>query len=158
MLKPLGLALCLVLALPTARADEGDLARDWGAKAGLMYQDTVAGLQGTALPARYEDDLARFAVAADRLGAWIDATGRPHDLGCIFRGMADEAELQLGQLETPGARESALRRLTTLFYDAENLALAASYTDAGSDGAEGSAPASCPANSAAALQYLTEQP
>lgn len=154
MLKPFGLALCLTFALPAAQADEADLAREWGAKAGMMYEDTAAGLQGAVLPARYEDDLARFAVTADRLGAWIDETGRPHDLGCIFRGMADEAELQLGALSVPASRSAALRRLATMFNDAENIGLAASYARPG----EVSEEKSCRANPEAALQYLTEQP
>ena len=155
MVKLLYLALCLAFIAPGALADETDLAREWGAKAGFLYEDTAAGLQGGALPPRYEDDLMRFAVTADRLGAWIDATGRPHDLGCIFRGMADEAELQLSQLQTPSTRTAALRRLATMFNDAENIGLAASYAQSG---AETDAPMSCPANPVAALQYLTEQP
>lgn len=158
MMKPLCLALCVAFAVPAALADEADLAREWGAKAGFLYEDTAAGLQSGALPPHYEDDLMRFAVTADRLGTWIDATGRPHDLGCIFRGMADEAELQLDQLQEPTAREGALRRLATLFNDAENIGLAASYAQPGAEGPEVGAPMSCPANPGAALQYLTEQP
>ena len=158
MPRPLGFALCLVFAVPTATADEAELARDWGAKAGQLYQETVAGLHGEDLSNRFEDDLARFAVTADRLGSWVDESSRSHDLGCIFRGMADEAELQMSLLEQPGRRGEALHRLATLFNDAENIGLAATYAEPETVPGAGAADMSCPANPEAALQYLTEQP
>ncbi|MCI4645746.1 MAG: hypothetical protein MRY64_13280 [Hyphomonadaceae bacterium] len=157
MLKLFFAALCLAALAPAALADE-ILAREWGAEAGHLYEETAEVLNGAALPARYEDELVRFAVTADRLGNWIDATDRPHDLGCIFRGMADEAEVQLHMLHLPGARQRALRRLATLFHDAESLALAAAYSDGQSHIASEDEPASCPVNPEAVHQYLTEQP
>lgn len=158
MLKHIAAAIVLgALALPAA-ADEA-LAGDWGREAGHLYQVTVASLQGAPLPDDFDDDLVRFSVNSGRLGDWIDTRGGPQDLGCIFRGMSEEAELQLTILEAETDDAPALRRLATLFYDAEAIALAAisSQTDpSGYNQLQHSL--SCPADPEIARQYLTEQP
>lgn len=158
MLKRILTAAALICCPLSASAD-ADLANAWGFKAGTLYAVTIDALEGEDIPASFEDDLMRFAVTSDRLGGWIDETGGPSDLGCIFRGMAEEAELQLGMLEQPGTRDSALRRLATLFYDAEGMATAAVHATAHPSGYnEVQQVATCAANGRQITQYLTEQP
>ena len=88
----------------------------------------VVTLSLIALPFDYETDIARFATTASRLGTWIDGNKGPSDLGCIFRGMAQEGEVQIDALDhadTLADRRASLVRLATMFADAETVSLAA---------------------------------
>ena len=83
-------------ALPFSAAASPDLARDWGTKASALYEDTIELLESDAvIPDTYETEIGRFTLTAGRLGSWIDGSGGPSDLGCIFRGMAEEGEADL---------------------------------------------------------------
>ncbi|MCA8902617.1 MAG: hypothetical protein KDA53_15360 [Hyphomonas sp.] len=157
LLAPLALA---ALALPASASPE--LAELWGVKAAGLYSDTVVLLDeartgaAPALEDGYIIDLERFAVTATRLGSWNDQVSGAKDLGCIFRGMAEEAEIQLGALEGARSvrdRESALRRLVTLFDDAQDISAAAAWAARHGGqlpNANDGAPAACPANPAMA--------
>lgn len=158
MLKQIAVALAVCAFAGPALADE-ELAGEWGQEARELYEVTVDALQGEPLPETFDTALMRFSVNSTRLGAWIDERGGPSDLGCIFRGMAEEAELQLGVLERNQADEAALRRLATLFYDAEGIALAAINSERDSSGYNQLQHSlSCPADPEIARQYLIEQP
>ena len=65
-----------------------------------------------------------------KLGTWSDTQAGAADFGCIFRGMAEEADKQLFELEiarTPKAKRAALSRLIAMFDDAQSIAAAASH-------------------------------
>ena len=156
MSKP-ACVLALALFLPGLAVADPALALEWGQRASALHQATSNAIGGEPLAPQFEDSVARFAVTANRLGSWIDATGGAADLGCIFRGMADEAELQLQQVALPEARQPALRRLASLFNDAEAVALAAARAEP-TPTLEAEPTGQCPANPHAAYQYLTEQP
>jgi len=157
-MKHILIGLALGVFASTAHGDP-ELARAFSGAAAELGEETRGAIEGRALPADYGDELARFSVNAARLARWIDDTGRPSDFGCIFRGMAEEAELQLAVIDATHGGETALRRLAALFHDAESVGLAASLSQPGERGrASGAGPDTCAANPAAALQYLTEQP
>ena len=129
------IASLILSALPFSASASPDLARDWGMRASTLYQETVGLLESDGdlsdVPESYQTEIARFALTAGRLGSWIDGSGGPSDLGCIFRGMAQEGETQLSALEnaeTPGAREQSLKRLATMFSDAESIGAAAALS------------------------------
>ncbi len=153
-----------ILTAPVASASEA-LTETWAARAALLYQDTEemlgALMAGYDKPvsAEFADELTQFAVTALRLGQWIDQTGGSSDYGCIFRGMAEEAELQLAQLEGPGSfiqHRAALKRLATLLDDAQVIAVASAQSmQAGAR--HGEASPACPASPATALQILAAQ-
>ena len=154
----LGAVLCGLAVAPLAHSD-ADLARDWSAAAGQLYGETVQLLDGDTIPDHYESDVARFSLSATRLARWVETEGGPHDLACIFRGMADEAELQLNALEGDTRPHAALMRLAVMFHDAEGIALAAiSATERDAQTVSASDASSCAANPGAVRQYLTEQP
>ena len=121
MLKRLIVPIALAaLALPAAASPE--LAESWGARAAALYTESVGYLdtartgEAPALPDHYLIDLERFSATATRLGTWNDQVSGAKDLGCIFRGMAEEAEVQLTALEaakSADASETALKRLAT---------------------------------------------
>jgi hypothetical protein len=159
MLKPI-LLVCALHLCPTFAGAETQLATDWSRAASMLSAEVHLALDGDPLSPAAEHDLARFAVNAERLANEMSAKAGAEDLGCIFRGMAEEADLQLRLLHMPGQRQQALRRLATLLHDAEAIGLAASHLSgrqAVLDTHSGD-PASCPANPEAARQYLTEQP
>ncbi|MEM6665987.1 MAG: hypothetical protein AAF638_06245, partial [Pseudomonadota bacterium] len=158
MLKRLFAAFtCLAFAGPAAASP--DLAAEWGHAATGLYADTVHAIEGGDLPANFEDSLTRFSVNAARLGSWIDKSGGPVDLGCIFRGMSEEAEIQLYAITSQSTRETALRRLATLFYDAETISLAAIHAGGSAhETRKVGGPPTCVGSPALTLQYLTEQP
>lgn len=146
------IASFVLVALPFSAAASPELARDWGTKASTLYEDTVELLESDdSIPDSYETEIGRFALTAGRLGSWIDGSGGPSDLGCIFRGMAEEGETQLLALEsadTPDAREDSLTRLATMFSDAEAIAAAAALSaDKGRPAELHGAQNSCAANS-----------
>lgn len=157
---------CAAAALPFAASASPQLATDWGVKASGLYQETVGLIQAvdtsgeTSIPADYEAEIARFADAASRLGSWVDTNHGPSDLGCIFRGMAQEGEVQLDALyeaRSPRQTRESLIRLATMFSDAEVIAVAAVYSS-GHDipAAPASVVASCPVSGAAAHAALAD--
>lgn len=162
-MKRLILALA-ALALPFTASASQQLASDWGIKASALYQDTVSLIEtidanGKAdIPHDYEVEVERFALAAGKLGHWIDGNDGPSDLGCIFRGMAEEGEVQLDALydaATPSETRQSLVRLATMFSDAEIIAVAAVHSaDHDAPAATGSVSTSCPVSAAAAKAAL----
>ncbi|WP_300379266.1 hypothetical protein [Henriciella sp.] len=150
-------------ALPFSAAASPELATQWGVKASDLREDTaslisVIEASGTVnVPSDFETEIARFSMTASRLGSWIDGNGGPSDLGCIFRGMAEEGEVQLDALDTAdSAREThtSLKRLAAMFSDAETIAVAAAQS-AGQDGPAAEAGAtSCAASADAARAAL----
>ncbi|MEL6955361.1 MAG: hypothetical protein AAFO88_01840 [Pseudomonadota bacterium] len=155
MMKSVLAALALALAGPLAHADQ-DLAREWSRTAAQLSGEVQEALSGEPLGAQIEDELAKFSVTAARLAHQSEA----EDLACIFRGMAEDTEVQLDRLSQSDERLSALRRLATLLHDAEAIGLAASLklpnNQTGTSGAR-VAPA-CSADAHGTVQYLTEQP
>lgn len=133
------LILCLaVLGLPFLSAQASpELAARWGEDASAL-QTTVkshirsveAGIGGRGeVDQRFSNQVIRFALDAEKLSRWIDQTPETADLGCIFRGMSEEADLQLEKLETAstlGETANALERLEKLFDDAKAISAAAS--------------------------------
>ena len=119
-----------LLLLPLSAQASTELARQWGVEAsrlsGATSEMMLAVDMGESLSVtdEFAMDLYRFGRTSADLAVWIDDTKGPNDLGCIFRGMADEAETQLSSLETRPERET-LRRLSSLFADAEMIAIAA---------------------------------
>ena len=92
-------------ALPFSAAASPELAGDWGLKAGDLREQTASLIEkldtsGKAdITPAFETEIERFAYAATQLGRWIDGNDGPSDLGCIFRGMAEEGIVQLDALE-----------------------------------------------------------
>lgn len=162
-MKRLCLALAIV-ALPLSAAASPELAGDWGVKASGLYQDTVTLIadvdrSGTAdIPHEFEVEIGRFAVTATNLGHWVDGNDGPSDLGCIFRGMAEEGEVQLTALyeaEDPAQTRKSLIRLAAMFSDAEIIAAAAMHaSDHDGPALAAGTEVSCPANTAAAHAAL----
>lgn len=119
-----------LLLLPLSAQASTELARQWGVEASRLSGATSEMMlavdmgESLAVTDEFAMDLYRFGRTSADLAVWIDDTKGPNDLGCIFRGMADEAETQLSSLETRPERET-LRRLSSLFADAEMIAIAA---------------------------------
>lgn len=157
MIRPtlIGLAAFSAMVLP-ASAD-ADLAEAWGARAAELHADTLALRSSGTMPADYVVALSRFAVTAGRLGHWMEQAGEG-DLGCIFRGMAEEAEIQLYAMEQPSERAQAVERLTVLFDDAQFMSAAAASAARRAGTAPAASAPTCEADVSAARQYLTEQP
>ena len=127
--------LCLLFSvLPMSAQASTELARQWGIEASRLSAETVDLMLAVDLgqPATLSDtltlDIYRFGRTSADLARWIDSSNGPHDLGCIFRGMASESEDQLIALEqadSPLSQRDHLRRLAKMFADAEMIALAA---------------------------------
>ncbi len=166
MLKRLIPAL-LGLALAQTAAASPELAEVWGTKAGDLHAQSAVlrDANDAHLPQNYVRELERFAITATRLGTWNDEQGGAADLGCIFRGMAEEAELQLMALEDakgPAARDVAFNRLVSMFDDAQVISKAAVLAARGESAqtpartADDSIPQPCPANSAVLEALLND--
>ena len=162
-MKRLFVSLAIIAALPVTAAASPELAGDWGIKAADLHEETsglIAAIDrtgDTAITEDYEIEIARFATAATRLGRWIDGNDGPSDLGCIFRGMAEEGEVQLDALfeaESAGETRDSLVRLAAMFSDAEVIAVAASQSARFETPALKSDAASCPASASAARAAL----
>lgn len=161
-MKRIFAALILVL-LPLNAAASPELATEWGNKAADLHTETSALIQlidrGEThnLNPDYLFEIERFSMTAARLGGWIDQTGKAPDLGCIFRGMASEGELQLTALDAGASQDqtrAALGRLVSMFSDAEMIAVASARRTYLSPARSSSQPASCPASADAALHAL----
>lgn len=160
MLKRFLLGLTTLALASTAHASP-ETAEDWGAHASTLYGTTtelLASLKSNTnsdLETEYIDGLARFSVIAGRLAIWVDTSGGAKDFGCIYRGMAEEAELQLDALETastPADAKAALTRIATMLDDAQSIAVASAY--AARTGVNTAPSGHCPASTRALDGYL----
>lgn len=156
------LLACLAIACaPLTAAASPELANQWGNEASDLRQRTATmiasidmGLQAE-MDSTYELDVYRFANTSAGLSIWIDQTEGPKDLGCIFRGMRAEADTQLGKLDDmsdPLTTRETLRRLATMFADAEMIADAAQRRSPTPGLKSDSHTQSCPASLDAALR------
>lgn len=124
----------LLTALPLSAEASTELARQWGLEANRLSAETIDLIlavdmgQPSEVSDRFALDVYRFGRTSADLARWIDDSAGPNDLGCIFRGMAAESEDQILVLEEASdqtrTRES-LRRLASMFADAEIIALVA---------------------------------
>ena len=84
----LAISACCMLT-PMAQANPS-LARDWAEEAKELNAEMSHG-EETALSPELVFRLQRFGRTASRLAiSGSETTPLPHDLGCIFRGMAEE--------------------------------------------------------------------
>lgn len=156
------LAVLALLTVPFHAAASPELAGDWGIKAGDLRQETASLIESidrsgkAEIPQAFEVEIERFSYAATRLGQWVDGNDGPSDLGCIFRGMAEEGVVQLDALDTADtarAKRDSLVRLASMFSDAEVIAVAASGAARHGTPAVESA-GKCPASAGAARAAL----
>lgn len=154
MLKQIFIASVLTLTAGSAAASP-ELAELWGAKATALAGDSAPLLdtarQGRlpALDEAYVIEVERFAFNATRLGDWTQHAGIPAAIGCSFRRLGEDAEIELEALE--GARSArasaaALDGLMTLFADARRLSKAAAWSARHASGRPVAlqSPAACP--------------
>ena len=139
-----------------------ETAEDWGARASVLYGMTAKFLNTSApvgnsqLEAEYLEGLTQFAIIAGRLAVWVDTSGGAKDFGCIYRGMAEEAELQLESLETASTQAdatAALTRIATMLDDAQSIAVASAH--AARTGTSTLETSYCPASAIPLDTYLT---
>ena len=158
------LLLCLIFgALPLYAQANGDLARQWGVEASRLSTETFGLIhamdtgQNASISDIYALDIHRFGRTSSELARWVDQTNGPHDLGCIFRGMATEAADQLSTLEETSnvlnQRES-LGRLATMFADAEIIAIAAQRPSTPVNAPLAATKMSCSADAQSVLDHL----
>ena len=126
----------ILLVSPLSAHASVDLAQQWGKEAGRLSGATADMMlaidlgEDMVLTDAFALDVYRFGRTSADLAVWIDDTKGPNDLGCIFRGMAAESEKQLQTLETSTdiqPRRESLRRLASVFADAEMIAIAAQH-------------------------------
>jgi hypothetical protein len=156
-------ALIALLVLTAAPALAEDLSQAVQTDAVRLKADVEAAksraeklpaLKPKALAPDLVTDLQRFGLNATRLSADIDAHGGPIDLRCIFRGMAEETDVQLkaAATATTGAQQAdALDRLSHMLRDAAEIAPAARLPAAKTTIAASAKPAAtakCPASKA----------
>lgn len=124
-------AVAVFAAMPAAADTLPEQVRSEAARllvqvdAAVTAAKAKAGLKPTALAPALVGDLQRFAVAASRLSLEIDQRGGPTDLRCIFRGMAEETDVQLkaaSAASTGTAQSMALSRLSHMLMDAFTIA------------------------------------
>lgn len=155
---------CLaLLAAPFVANASPEMAKQWGVEAADLRErtaDLISEIDMGITPTIddiYELDVYRFGRSSAGLAIWIDSSDGPKDLACIFRGMAAESETQLMSLEDLSdklkSRES-LRRLSTMFADAEMISHAAQMRTATPGLKSSSNPSSCPANLDSAMRAL----
>lgn len=157
------LTSCLLLFLPLSAQASTDLAQQWGKEAGRLSSQTVDMMlaidlgEDLILTDQFALDVYRFGRTSADLAVWIDDSKGPNDLGCIFRGMAAESETQLQTLEssteTQPQRES-LRRLASVFADAEMIAIAAQQRAPAPSLISKSSHATCSADAGSVLEAL----
>lgn len=167
-MKRVLISLILACSSATAAAASPDLAMKWGADATSLYSESVTHLgqveqnkAPTELSDSFVDRIVRFAIEATRLGKWMDENTDTTDFGCIFRGMAEEADRQLQEIvqsRSPAEQAASLKRIIAMFDDAQTIAVAA--LEVANTGEASQAPTAhqCLANSVAVDQYFTEQP
>lgn len=159
MLKRFALGFASLALVNVANASP-ETAEDWGAQASGLYQTTVELLssveagQAIDLDPVFTNGLATFSATAGRLAIWVDTDGGAKDFACIYRGMAEEAELQLYALEDADGRanaKSALTRIATMLDDAQSIAAASAY--AARHGMNTSSTGACPAGTITLDKY-----
>ena len=158
------LLACLAISIsPLAAEASTDLAREWGAEANRLSAETAQLIhavdlgQRADISDRYALDLYRFGRTSQDLAIWIDDSNGPNDLGCIFRGMAAESEKQLQTLETSTETQpqrESLRRLASVFADAEMIAIAAQQRAPAPSLISKSSHATCSADAGSVLETL----
>ncbi|MFC4725040.1 hypothetical protein AB6B38_07855 [Glycocaulis abyssi] len=84
-------------------------------------------------------DTARFSADMRALALHIDAHGGPADLPCIFRGMAEDADMRRTALEADPASAEDYRQLARTFSHAVIIA-----ADVETEGPDTGFPPSCP--------------
>ncbi|MAT34823.1 MAG: hypothetical protein CMK06_06730 [Ponticaulis sp.] len=118
--------LTLSFALPAAANPE--LARSWSEEARVLKARVTTSPE-SGLSDDLMKDLERFGRVATRLSAsGEDTMPLPEDLACIFRGMAEETNLQLDILNSstdPAALQGARQRLAKMLEDAAPVGQAA---------------------------------
>lgn len=128
------LALALVLAAPAWGENLGRVVQSEAARlrsdvdAAKSRAMKLPALKPKALAPELVLDLQRFGLTATRLSVEIDQRGGPTDLRCIFRGMAEETDMQLKAVaaaSTGAMQADALTRLSHMLRDAEEIAPAA---------------------------------
>jgi hypothetical protein len=129
------LLVCLAVAiLPVSAHASSDLARQWGFEAHRLSAETADLIhtldmgQPVAISDPYVLDVYRFARTSTDLARWVEGAKGSQDIGCVLRRMSAETADLLDALESDQdtlAQRESLRRLTTMFVDAEVLAIAA---------------------------------
>ena len=156
------ICLCLFIAPLSAEAST-ELARQWGIEATRLSNETTSLIMAVDLGETaeisdsYALDIYRFGRTSSDLARWIDQSDGPHDLGCIFRGMAAESEAQLTGLDAPLAtieQRDTLRRLAVMFSDAEMIAVAAQHRAPARAVGLTASPISCAGDTEMALNAL----
>ena len=157
------LTSCLLLLLPLSAQASNDLAQQWGKEAGRLSSQTVDMMlaidlgEDLTLTDQFALDVYRFGRTSADLAVWIDDSKGPNDLGCIFRGMAAESETQLQTLETSTETQpqrESLRRLASVFADAEMIAIAAQQRAPAPSLISKSSHATCSADAGSVLETL----
>ncbi|MHA7857230.1 MAG: hypothetical protein ACX94D_04020 [Henriciella sp.] len=157
------LTSCLLLLLPLSAQASNDLAQQWGKEAGRLSSQTVDMMlaidlgEDMTLTDQFALDVYRFGRTSADLAVWIDNSKGPNDLGCIFRGMAAESEKQLQTLETSTETQpqrESLRRLASVFADAEMIAIAAQQRAPAPSLISKSSHATCSADAGSVLETL----
>ena len=157
------LTSCLLLLLPLSAQASTDLAQQWGKEAGRLSSQTVDMMlaidlgEDMTLTDQFALDVYRFGRTSADLAVWIDNSKGPNDLGCIFRGMAAESETQLQTLETSTETQpqrESLRRLASVFADAEMIAIAAQQRAPAPSLISKSSHATCSADAGSVLEAL----
>ncbi len=153
----------LLLFLPLSAQASTDLAQQWGKEAGRLSSQTVDMMlaidlgEDMTLTDQFALDVYRFGRTSADLAVWIDNSKGPNDLGCIFRGMAAESETQLQTLETSTETQpqrESLRRLASVFADAEMIAIAAQQRAPAPSLISKSSHATCSADAGSVLETL----
>lgn len=157
------LACLILMIMPLSAEASTELARQWGMEAMRLSTETTdlimaVDMGETAeISDTYALDIYRFGRTSADLARWIDQSDGPHDLGCIFRGMAAESESQLSDLESPQAtieHRDTLRRLAVMFSDAEVISVAAQHRAPARAVGMSASPSSCAGDAELALNAL----
>ena len=121
------LALGALLFAGSASASPA-LARSWSEEAAELHTQIEA-MDTHTLPVDLRFRLQRFGRTATRLStSGSEDAPLPEDLGCIFRGMAEETDLQLSSFaddSSEAARVQAEERLSKMLEDAVSVGEAA---------------------------------
>lgn len=157
--------ICAMAAfiLPSMAYASPELATEWGQEAAELHAQTTVLITVIDIGDRpdlnldYLMDVQRFTTTARSLGTWIDTSDGAKDLGCIFRGMAQEGSDQLTALDeatdSPSTR-SALSRLATMFADAEVISVASTHRTKTPALTESAQARACPASAKLAQSAL----
>lgn len=120
-------SLGILFASQTAAASPA-LARSWSDEAADL-QSQLHEMDNHVMPDDLRFRLERFGRTATRLStSGSEETPLPEDLGCIFRGMAEETDVQLtafANASTGDDRQAAEERLDKMLEDAISVGEAA---------------------------------